>query len=67
MAARAASPPTDLTLVATAISEIARNIVKFARRGEVTITLIDEDDRAGVTIVARDSQPRDPRHRSGTA
>ena len=60
MAARAGFSPTDLTLVATAISEIARNIVKFARRGEVTITLIDEDDRAGVTIVARDSGPGIP-------
>ena len=47
----------DLTLVATAISEIARNIVKFARRGELTIALVTDDGRTGVTIVARDSGP----------
>jgi anti-sigma regulatory factor (Ser/Thr protein kinase) len=48
---------TDLTLLATAISEIARNIVKFARRGELTIALVTDDGRTGVSIVARDSGP----------
>jgi RNA polymerase sigma factor (sigma-70 family) len=60
MAARAGFPPTELTLIATAISEITRNIVKFARRGEVTIMLVTEGDRNGVTIVARDSGPGIP-------
>jgi RNA polymerase sigma factor (sigma-70 family) len=60
MAARAGFPATDLTLLATAISEIARNIVKFARRGELTITLVADGDRNGVTIVARDSGPGIP-------
>jgi serine/threonine-protein kinase RsbT len=60
IAARAGFPPTDLTLIATAISEIARNIVKFARRGELRIALVDDDGRAGVTIVARDSGPGIP-------
>jgi serine/threonine-protein kinase RsbT len=45
---------TDATLVATAISEIARNIVKFAERGEILIRSVSRDDRRGVTIVARD-------------
>jgi serine/threonine-protein kinase RsbT len=60
MAMRAGFPATDLTLVATAISEIARNIVKFARRGELTITLVTDGDRSGVSIVARDSGPGIP-------
>jgi RNA polymerase sigma factor (sigma-70 family) len=60
IAARAGFAPTDLTLVATAISEIARNIVKFARRGELTIALVTDDGRTGVTIVARDSGPGIP-------
>jgi anti-sigma regulatory factor (Ser/Thr protein kinase) len=34
--------------------------VKFARRGEITITLITDDDHDGVTIVARDSGPGIP-------
>lgn len=60
IAARAGFGTTDLTLVATAISEIARNIVKFARRGELTIALVTDDGRTGVTIVARDSGPGIP-------
>jgi len=48
---------TELTLIATAISEIARNIVKFAERGEMLITVDAESGRHGVTIVARDVGP----------
>ena len=57
IAARAGFTSTDLTLIATAISEIARNIVKFARRGEIVIRLVDEAGRRGVTVVARDAGP----------
>ena len=39
-AARAGFSLSDQTLIATAISEISRNIVKFAERGEVTIWAI---------------------------
>jgi anti-sigma regulatory factor (Ser/Thr protein kinase) len=48
---------TDATLIATAISEIARNIVKFAKRGEVVVLVVTENERTGVTVVARDSGP----------
>ncbi len=48
---------TDLTLIATAISEIARNIVLYARRGEMTFRLVEEDDRQGMLVVARDEGP----------
>lgn len=51
---------TDLTLIATAISEIARNIVRFAERGEILIVLVSENDRQGVTVVARDVGPGIP-------
>jgi len=47
---------TDLTLIATAVSEISRNIVRFAGRGEVVIELL-EQPRPGVRIVARDAGP----------
>ncbi len=36
VAARAGFSSTELTVIATAVSEVARNIVKFARRGEIT-------------------------------
>jgi RNA polymerase sigma factor (sigma-70 family) len=48
---------TEQTLIATAISEVTRNIVKFAERGEVTISAISADGRRGVSIVARDVGP----------
>jgi len=57
IAARAGFTPTELTVIATAISEIARNIVKFAQRGEIVIRMVDEPGRCGITVVARDSGP----------
>jgi anti-sigma regulatory factor (Ser/Thr protein kinase) len=51
---------TDLTLIATAISEIARNIVKFADHGEIVITAVSESGRRGVTVVGRDVGPGIP-------
>jgi RNA polymerase sigma factor (sigma-70 family) len=47
---------TDLTLIATAVSEIARNIVRFAGQGQMFIELLDQP-RAGVRIVAHDAGP----------
>ncbi len=58
-------PGTDQTLLATAISEIARNITTYAvdGRGEVVIDLVhDARGRKGVRVVARDEGPgRSPR------
>ena len=56
-AARAGFSGTDLTLIATAVSEIARNIVKFARRGEFTFSIVAEPGRNGLLMTARDSGP----------
>ena len=50
---------TDLTLLATAVSEVARNIVRFAGDGQIFIELLDEP-RPGVRIVARDNGPGIP-------
>lgn len=47
----------DATLVATAISEIARNIVVHAGRGEIELRPAYEPDRRGVVVVARDEGP----------
>jgi RNA polymerase sigma factor (sigma-70 family) len=57
LAKRAGFSATDLTVIATAISEIARNIVMFAERGEIVVRLVEEGDRRGVTVVARDAGP----------
>ena len=48
---------SSLTIIATAISEIARNIVEYAKEGEVTIALINDGNRKGVKIVASDQGP----------
>jgi serine/threonine-protein kinase RsbT len=57
IAARVGFSGTDQTVVATAISEISRNIVKFAERGEVVISMMSESGRRGVSVVARDVGP----------
>ncbi|PVG84837.1 serine/threonine protein kinase [Nocardioides gansuensis] len=57
VAAEVGFSATDMTLVATAISEVTRNIVKFAERGEVVLTLIRHEHRQGIHVVARDVGP----------
>lgn len=48
---------TDLALIATSISELARNIVSYARHGEIVIRRIEEPGRRGIEVVARDEGP----------
>jgi serine/threonine-protein kinase RsbT len=49
---------TDQTLLATAISEVARNITAYAKRGEVQLSVVhDENGRRGIRVVARDDGP----------
>jgi serine/threonine-protein kinase RsbT len=57
LAAAAGLSATELTVVATAISEIARNIVMFASHGELVVSVVGEDGRQGVMVVARDVGP----------
>ena len=59
LASRIGFSRTDLTMIATAVSEIARNIVRFAGNGELVIELLD-DPRPGVRVVARDTGPGIP-------
>ena len=49
---------TDQTLLATAISEVARNIRTYAVRGEVLLSIIrDNGGREGIRVIARDRGP----------
>lgn len=48
---------SNLTIIATAISEVARNIVEYAREGELRMMRVDNGSRHGVRIVAEDSGP----------
>jgi serine/threonine-protein kinase RsbT len=49
---------TDQTLLATAISEVARNITTYAVRGEVQLSVVrDDNGRRGIQVIARDEGP----------
>jgi serine/threonine-protein kinase RsbT len=48
---------TDLTLIATAISEVARNIRLYAGEGQVALRLVNEGARQGIVVVAKDTGP----------
>jgi serine/threonine-protein kinase RsbT len=48
---------TDATLIATAISEVARNIIIHVGAGEIAISASREKGRDCIIVVARDSGP----------
>jgi len=48
---------SDLTRIATAISEVARNILTYAKRGEVILSGEQVGTRRGILVVARDDGP----------
>ncbi len=47
----------DQVATATAISELARNIVQYARTGEIVLSLVQQEGKRGIMIVARDQGP----------
>jgi serine/threonine-protein kinase RsbT len=51
---------SELTLIATAISEVARNIVSYAGRGDIILMLTQKGTRRGIRVIARDSGPGIP-------
>jgi len=50
----------DATLIATAISELARNIVAYARRGRITLNVVNGMNRQGISVTASDDGPGIP-------
>lgn len=57
MAEQLGFPRPDPTLIATAISEVARNIVVHVGRGEVVLSPLQEADRYGLVVIASDEGP----------
>jgi serine/threonine-protein kinase RsbT len=58
LAAKLDLTSTDQTLLATAISEVARNITTYAKRGEVLLSIVrDNGGREGIRVIARDDGP----------
>ena len=50
----------DATLIATAISELARNIVVYAGKGRITLKAVNGLNRQGISVVASDEGPGIP-------
>ena len=48
---------SDLTIVATAISEVARNIVQYDKKGEIILKAANKRSQQGILIVATDAGP----------
>jgi anti-sigma regulatory factor (Ser/Thr protein kinase) len=57
MAERLGFPRPDPTLIATAISEVARNIVVHVGHGEIVLRPFEEPDRYGLVVIANDDGP----------
>lgn len=51
---------TDLALIATAISELARNIILYANTGEIQLSVVENGTKRGLKVVARDDGPGIP-------
>lgn len=60
IAQKAGFSGTDLTVIATAISELARNIVVYAQRGEIHLSVVKKGNQQGIQVIARDSGPGIP-------
>ena len=50
----------DQSRIATAISELTRNIIRYAQRGQCIIRSMDENDRVGIEILCEDQGPGIP-------
>lgn len=57
LAGRLGFPTSEITIIATAVSEITRNIIEYAKRGEVTVRIVREARRQGLMVVAFDKGP----------
>ena len=60
MARRVGFSGFDLTVISTAISEVARNIVEYALPGKIRISTIEQDGKRGIEVVAQDEGPGIP-------
>lgn len=60
LAVEAGFTGSDLTLIATAISEIARNTIVYAAPGEMLLSIMQESGRRGILLITRDEGPGIP-------
>ena len=60
LALRSGFSETESTLIATIISELARNIVLYAQEGEITLEKLNSESHRGLCIISRDRGPGIP-------
>ena len=60
LSARVGFSSIDMTLIVTAISEVARNILLYAKEGEILLRVESSGSRHGIVVVARDAGPGIP-------
>jgi serine/threonine-protein kinase RsbT len=52
--------PSDQALIATAVSELARNILMYAGLGEIRVVKRSSNGRLGIVVIASDKGPGIP-------
>ena len=57
LAAELGFSPTDVVRIATAISELARNVLSYAASGEIRLEALTCRNRRGIVITASDRGP----------
>jgi serine/threonine-protein kinase RsbT len=57
LAAELGFSATDVVRIATAISELARNVLSYAASGEIRLEPVHSRNRCGIAIVASDRGP----------
>lgn len=53
-------PPGDLAIIATSVSELVRNILSYAKQGEIALRAVHQGPKRGIEVVARDQGPGIP-------
>lgn len=57
LAAKLGFSASDAALIATAISELTRNIVSYAKQGEILLKSLTRGSSHGILVIARDEGP----------
>ncbi|MGH7668094.1 MAG: anti-sigma regulatory factor [Gemmatimonadaceae bacterium] len=57
LAGRLAFPAGDQTVIAAAIAEIGRNMIRYADRGEMEFRIVETGGQSTLTVIARDDGP----------
>ena len=60
LAAQMGFDESEQFLIATAVSELATNIIRYANRGKITLRMIQENNRTGIEVTAEDHGPTRP-------